>query len=131
MKTLIISAVLLLSMAQIGSSTLCYTCTMSLTDQSCMEVANCTGTTPYCGTSRINGFIMTYISKFCSAACISATQNFTHVSATESCCSSDLCNTEQIGNVNSAFLGSGSGGLSGSALLLVTIGSLLNAIFAI
>ncbi|XP_069815893.1 prostate stem cell antigen-like [Dendropsophus ebraccatus] len=130
MKTLVVSAVLLLSMAQLGYSTLCYTCTMSLTDQPCMQMANCTGSTPFCGTSRVNGVFLTYISKFCSAACINAAQNFTFISATETCCTGNLCNTEKIGNANSAFVMNGGSGLAGSALLLGTLSALLSAIYA-
>ncbi|XP_072010706.1 prostate stem cell antigen-like [Engystomops pustulosus] len=125
MKTLVVSAVLLLGMVQLGYSTKCYTCTMALSDASCMQVANCTGATPYCGTTKIDGFFMTYMNKFCSAACVSASQNFTVVSATETCCSSDLCNNEMIGDANSVFVGSGGSGSAGSALLLVTISGLL------
>ncbi|XP_069588107.1 prostate stem cell antigen-like [Ranitomeya imitator] len=132
MVTLVVSVVfvLLLSMAQLGSTALCYTCTMAISDDPCMTVTNCSGTTPYCGTARIDGVIMTYMSKFCSAACITASQNLTIVAATETCCTSDLCNNEKLGDVNSLYLGSGGGVLAGGALLLIAVSGLLSAISA-
>ncbi|XP_044149009.1 prostate stem cell antigen-like [Bufo gargarizans] len=103
---------------------------MALSDSPCKQDVNCSGATPFCGTNKINGVVMTYISKFCSAACITASGNFTVVSVTESCCKSDLCNNETIGDVNSIILWSGSSGLTGGAFLLVAISGLLSAIFA-
>ncbi|XP_073536048.1 prostate stem cell antigen [Phyllobates terribilis] len=104
---------------------------MALYDDRCLTVANCSGTTPYCGTARIDGVIVTYMNKFCSAACINASQNFTIVSATESCCTSDLCNNEKLGDVNSPYVGSGSSVLAGGAFLLIAVSGLLSAVCAV
>ncbi|XP_077127468.1 uncharacterized protein LOC143783099 isoform X2 [Ranitomeya variabilis] len=95
MVTLVVSVVLLLSMAQL-----------------------------------VDGVIMTYMSKFCSAACITASQNLTIVAATETCCTSDLCNNEKLGDVNSQYLGSGGGVLAGGTFLLIAVSGLLSAISA-
>ncbi|XP_073433474.1 prostate stem cell antigen-like [Dendrobates tinctorius] len=103
---------------------------MALRDDPCVTVTNCSGTTPYCGTARIDGVIMTYMNKFCSAACINASMNVTFVSATETCCTSDLCNSEKLGDVNSLYLGSGSGVLAGGTFLLIAISGLLSATLA-
>ncbi|CAJ0954382.1 unnamed protein product [Ranitomeya imitator] len=78
----------------------------------------------------VDGVIMTYMSKFCSAACITASQNLTIVAATETCCTSDLCNNEKLGDVNSLYLGSGGGVLAGGTLLLIAVSGLLSAISA-
>ncbi|KAM3910219.1 prostate stem cell antigen-like [Leptodactylus fuscus] len=102
---------------------------MAINDGPCLKVANCTGGTPYCGTSRVNGLAMTYMNKFCSAACINASQNFTIISATETCCTTDLCNNDKLGDANSMFADNGGSGLAGGAFLLVTICGLLSAIF--
>nr|DBA23887.1 TPA: hypothetical protein GDO54_011602 [Pyxicephalus adspersus] len=103
---------------------------MAISDDSCKTVTNCTGSTPFCGTSVIDGVFVTWISKFCSAACVTANQNFTVVSASETCCTSNLCNDKKIGDANSMFnFGNGAGGLTSSAMLMVAL-ALLSFIFA-
>ncbi|XP_040208030.1 prostate stem cell antigen-like [Rana temporaria] len=131
MRNLLISVAVLLCVAQLGYSYECYTCTMATSDASCTAVTNCTGSTPFCGTSHIQGVFVNWISKYCSAACVNANQNFTVVSASENCCTSDRCNTQKIGDANSwldAF-GNGARGLSSSAFLMAVLG-LLSYMFA-
>ncbi|XP_073485509.1 prostate stem cell antigen-like [Aquarana catesbeiana] len=131
MRNLVISVVVLLCVAQMGYSYQCYTCTMATSDASCTTVTNCTGSTQFCGTSVVKGVFVNWISKFCSAACINANQNLTMVSASEACCTSDLCNTQKIGDANSWLnsFGNGAPGLTSSAFLMVVLG-LLSYIFA-
>ncbi|KAM5157594.1 prostate stem cell antigen [Mantella aurantiaca] len=106
---------------------------MAISDASCQTLTNCTGSTPYCGAAIVDGVFVTLVNKFCAATCVNADQNFTFVSASEMCCTSDRCNDQTIGNVNSAFnFGSGASGLSGSALLMAALlGALLSYMFAL
>ncbi|KAG8441566.1 hypothetical protein GDO86_010665 [Hymenochirus boettgeri] len=97
---------------------------MSTNDQYCTQVKNCSKSEPFCGTTIIRSAFLTVISKYCSAACVSVNQSLVLVSNLDTCCTSDLCNTQKIGNVNSLDF-NGAKGLSSNASLLGTVACVL------
>ncbi|XP_068094551.1 ly6/PLAUR domain-containing protein 2-like [Hyperolius riggenbachi] len=124
MRSVVLSALTLLCVAEIGLCLQCYTCTMATDDQKCLSTTNCTGSTPYCGTAVVNAAVVTFMNKYCSSACLASNQNFTVVSATENCCSTNLCNTMTLGSNNFNF-GNGASSLSSGLLLMAAAAGLL------
>ncbi|OCT75088.1 hypothetical protein XELAEV_18034078mg [Xenopus laevis] len=129
MKSLCFSLIILGSFFHLGHSYLCYTCNAASNDIYCLQVKNCTGSTPYCGTSIVSLNFVTFLNKYCAAACVTGNQSVAFISSSESCCASDYCNNQKIGNVNYFDFNSARG--SSSMCLLVAITSLLAAFLAL
>ncbi|KAE8599852.1 hypothetical protein XENTR_v10017359 [Xenopus tropicalis] len=128
MKSLFFSVTLLGCFLHSGRSFQCYTCKGASSDAYCLQVANCTGSTPYCGTSIVSFNFVTILDKYCAAACVTGNQSVAFFSSTESCCASDLCNNQKIGNVN--YFDFNSAGATSSSLM-VAIAGLLWALLAL
>ncbi|OCT77269.1 prostate stem cell antigen [Xenopus laevis] len=130
MKSLIFTIVLLGCFFHLGHSYQCYTCNAASNDNYCLQVKNCTGSTPFCGTSIVSINFVTLLNKYCAAACVTGNQSVAFFSSSESCCASDYCNDQKIGNVN-YFDFNSARGLSGNMCLLVAITSLLTTLLAL
>ncbi|XP_075067565.1 lymphocyte antigen 6E-like [Mixophyes fleayi] len=104
-----ITSVLLLIALCVGTavSLQCYTCAGQSSNANCQTASTCTGGETYCettvGSAGISGYSVTSISKSCSLSCTPVNSGISVVSASVSCCTTDLCNTSGGTNIKYSF----------------------------
>ncbi|XP_069815886.1 lymphocyte antigen 6E-like [Dendropsophus ebraccatus] len=83
----------------------CYTCTSQNSNSNCLTPTNCTAGTTSCLTSvqvvGIGSLSYATITKSCSSACVAAGTNIVVYSGSQTCCSTDLCNTSGASSIRS------------------------------
>ncbi|XP_040288798.1 ly6/PLAUR domain-containing protein 2-like [Bufo bufo] len=74
----------------------CYTCELESSNSNCLTETNCTSSATSCltsvGSGSAGGVSATAIIKRCAVSCTPLTTTISGVTATVTCCSTDLCN---------------------------------------
>ncbi|XP_073421508.1 lymphocyte antigen 6E-like isoform X1 [Dendrobates tinctorius] len=74
----------------------CYVCTAASSSSNCQTAANCTNGETYCRTveasAGVGAISVTSITKSCALSCTPSSSGISGVSASTSCCTTDLCN---------------------------------------
>ncbi|KAM3929264.1 lymphocyte antigen 6E-like [Leptodactylus fuscus] len=96
----------------------CYTCDLASSNSACLTVTNCSSNETYCltsvGSGSFAGVSSTSILKRCETSCAPTTLTIAGVTATVTCCSSNLCNYSGGAIIRSSY-----------AAILLALGSVL------
>ncbi|XP_056374651.1 ly6/PLAUR domain-containing protein 2-like [Hyla sarda] len=92
----------------------CYTCDAQFTNANCLTATNCSSNATSCLTSVASGGGYTAIVKTCEASCTPLTTTIAGISATVTCCSTDLCNYSAGASITSSY-----------AAIILALGSVL------
>ncbi|XP_040288602.1 lymphocyte antigen 6E-like [Bufo bufo] len=85
----------------------CYTCELESSNSNCLTETNCTSNATSCLTSvasgSAGGVSATAIIKRCAVSCTPLTTTISGVTATVTCCSTDLCNFSGSTSIKSSY----------------------------
>ncbi|XP_044150706.1 lymphocyte antigen 6E-like [Bufo gargarizans] len=96
----------------------CYTCESQSSNSNCLTETNCTSSATSCLTTvasgSAGGVSATSIIKRCADSCTPLTTTIAGVTATATCCSTDLCNYSGSTSIKSSY-----------AAIILALGSIL------
>ncbi|XP_069815881.1 lymphocyte antigen 6E-like [Dendropsophus ebraccatus] len=81
----------------------CYTCDTQTSNSNCQTATTCGSTAAYCMTTVTSDSKITYVAKTCQDVCQTLSASMNGVTATTTCCSSDLCNTSGGISIKSSY----------------------------
>ncbi|XP_069815704.1 ly6/PLAUR domain-containing protein 2-like [Dendropsophus ebraccatus] len=81
----------------------CYTCELQSSNANCMTVTTCSNTATSCQTTVATAGGISSIIKRCVDSCTPLSTSISGVSATNTCCNTDLCNTSGGATITSSY----------------------------
>ncbi|KAJ1194653.1 hypothetical protein NDU88_003941 [Pleurodeles waltl] len=85
----------------------CYTCDQETSNDKCQTISNCTVPNKICQTTVATSSSGTITSKNCASSCVPTNDEINGISFSISCCTTDLCNTNQAPCMKSSHLSLG------------------------